>query len=71
MAACPKCGKTFRVLEDEVAESCPRCGYDPQQAPACQDCGKPMEHNIDHNYGADRDGRRGIRVEWWECPECG
>lgn len=37
----------------------------------CEDCGAQMIIIIDNNYGADRDGNRGIYQEWYECPECG
>ena len=37
----------------------------------CPDCGGTVELMIDSDYGADRDGRRGIDISWQECPECG
>jgi hypothetical protein len=39
--------------------------------PICEDCGASMGRIVDHNYGADRDGNRGIMIEWFECPNCG
>ena len=37
----------------------------------CPDCGGTVELMIDSDYGADRDGNRGIKIEWLECPRCG
>lgn len=37
----------------------------------CPECGVAMVLMTDKNYGADRDGRRGIDISWQECPECG
>lgn len=37
----------------------------------CPDCGGIVELMFDNNYGADADGRRGIRIEWLECLKCG
>jgi len=37
----------------------------------CEECGKPMHKIVDNNYGADRDGNRGMYMEWWECDDCG
>ena len=37
----------------------------------CPECETAMVLMTDKNYGADRDGRRGIDISWQECPECG
>ena len=37
----------------------------------CPDCGGDVVLMFDNDYGADADGRRGVRVEWLECPRCG
>ena len=44
--------------------------------PELEDCPDPECNGLIHvmtemNYGADRDGRRGITVHWRECSECG
>jgi rRNA maturation endonuclease Nob1 len=30
MARCPKCKKQFKTLEDEPADHCPYCGWEPE-----------------------------------------
>ena len=37
----------------------------------CPDCGVTVELMIDSDYGADRGGKRGMKIEWLECPRCG
>lgn len=43
MARCPRCQRTFRVLEDEdpADHGCPRCGYTGR--PRCLWCGAELE----------------------------
>ncbi len=45
--------------------------YEP--APECDDpeCPGHFMLVVENNYGADRDGNRGIRMEWSECDVCG
>ena len=45
--------------------------YDDPKPVYCEDCGAQMTLIIDNHYGADIDGNRGIRAEWYECPDCG
>ena len=44
--------------------------YDPIPCPD-EDCGGYMVEMSESNYGADRDGNRGITISWLECPVCG
>ncbi len=39
--------------------TCPECGADALRIAGYED------------YGADRDGRRGVQVPIWYCDECG
>ncbi len=36
----------------------------------CPHCGGILVTEVDANYGADRDGNRGIRVEYQYCQDC-
>jgi len=40
---------------------------------ACEACGEPYGSGDyqDYVYGADGDGRRGVRVKSWDCGNCG
>ena len=31
MAKCPRCGKKWKTLEDEPADGCPYCGWEPYE----------------------------------------
>jgi len=42
----------------------------PEDPDVCPECGGVMRLVWDNNYGADADGRRGVRVEWYECRSC-
>ena len=48
---------------DHPYEDCDPCP-DPE-------CDGVLVRQEEHNYGADRDGNRGITVHWIECNRCG
>ena len=46
--------------------------YDTPEPGECPDCGKLTLHSGGSEmYGADRDGRRGIKIYTFGCSECG
>lgn len=51
------------------------CGADdgqlfPEDPDICPVCGGVMRLVFDNNYGADADGRRGVKISWMECRSC-
>ena len=58
---------TERELREEMgADDTP----DFDGSDVCPECGGVIRLVTDNNYGADADGRRGMRVEWMECRNC-
>ena len=46
--------------------------YEKRENPGiCKYCGGTIVIVTDNNYGADADGRRGIKRQWLECSICG
>ena len=43
----------------------------PDHPDVCEYCGGVVAIVTDNNYGADADGRRGIKVQWVQCMNCG
>ena len=42
----------------------------PDHPDTCKYCGGIIVIVTDNNYGADADGRRGIKRQWRECMNC-